>query len=486
MADWMETLARQYADARNRYPDDRLLIVFDIDGTILDLRHMVRHVLLEYDRTCATSHFRGLCIEQIDVHEDAVDEFLARFPIEAAEQARIVDFYRQRCWQGEAILASHRPYRGVMEVIRWFQIQTNTDVALNTGRPESLRDQTLQSLNALGRECRVSFSNDLLYMNANGNHDRIAEAKVQAIRDLRSKGYRVVAIIDNEPLNIEAMLQADEEGSILFLHADTLFLSEARATPRTVSGKHYDLTRLLGRASIPERVQFVWHGVDRTEALQTFLSSPLQWCEADVRTDPYGVLVIRSESYTFRPWRREEDFLRFDSFVSQVMAREKSMKLDLHAGGAALDRVLGTLCLHGLPAERLWFNANIEDLGEQGFRLIRTVFPGATIQCPVDFLAPVLRAVPARAEETLETLCNWGIDRFSVGWRTEKKHGISVALENFGYAVNIYDVPDLRAFLEAALMLPSSLTARFADSSTVSEAGRNLARPPATTFAVAG
>jgi len=53
--DWMRRLADHYARFRQDYPDDRLLIVFDIDGTILDLRHMVRHVLLDYEPMAVTS-----------------------------------------------------------------------------------------------------------------------------------------------------------------------------------------------------------------------------------------------------------------------------------------------------------------------------------------------------------------------------------------------------------------------------------------------
>ena len=42
-----------------------------------------------------------------------------------------------------------------MGVIRWFQLQPRTRVALNTGRPESMRELTLGSLNALGALFRV-------------------------------------------------------------------------------------------------------------------------------------------------------------------------------------------------------------------------------------------------------------------------------------------------------------------------------------------
>ena len=75
-SDWMRRLADHYARFRQGYPDDRLLIVFDIDGTILDLRYMVRYVLLDYDRAHGSDLFHGLSVDDIDVHENRVEEFL--------------------------------------------------------------------------------------------------------------------------------------------------------------------------------------------------------------------------------------------------------------------------------------------------------------------------------------------------------------------------------------------------------------------------
>jgi hypothetical protein len=75
-SDWMRQLADHYGRFRRSYPEDRLLIVFDIDGTILDLRHMVRHVLLDYDRSHGTDLFHGLTVDDVDVHENRVEEFL--------------------------------------------------------------------------------------------------------------------------------------------------------------------------------------------------------------------------------------------------------------------------------------------------------------------------------------------------------------------------------------------------------------------------
>jgi hypothetical protein len=60
---WMRDLAFHYESMRKTYPEDRLLIVFDIDGTILDTRYMIVSILHAYDRENGTRHFRFLCAD---------------------------------------------------------------------------------------------------------------------------------------------------------------------------------------------------------------------------------------------------------------------------------------------------------------------------------------------------------------------------------------------------------------------------------------
>jgi FMN phosphatase YigB (HAD superfamily) len=63
----MWELAVHYQRMRRAYPDRELCIVFDIDGTILDVRYLVAHALLAYDREHATGHFHGLRAEDVTV-----------------------------------------------------------------------------------------------------------------------------------------------------------------------------------------------------------------------------------------------------------------------------------------------------------------------------------------------------------------------------------------------------------------------------------
>ena len=304
--DWMRALADRFRAARRRHPEDALTIVFDIDGTILDMRHMIRHVLIGYDGAHGTDHFTGLNADDIRVHENHVDRFLAGLELPEAERRAIHAWYLERRWAPESILASHRPYRGVMEVIRWFMLQPRTHVGLNTGRPEPLREDTLRSLNALGREYRVAFDPSLLEMNARGWERQVAEGKAAALARFRARGYRVFAVVDNEPGNIARMIEADEEEEILFLHADTIFLSQAAGTPRTVSGRRYALANLISERDVRERVTLVWHGINDAGNLRQFLASSVHWGECDVRRDPRGRLVSRHDSFERSPWRSDE------------------------------------------------------------------------------------------------------------------------------------------------------------------------------------
>lgn len=460
MDDWMRSLADHYARYRTAHPDDRLLIVFDIDGTILDMRHMVCHVLHEYDEAHGTTWFSELRASDIDVHENEIERLLDARGLPAAAHDEVTAWYHARRWASDAVLVAHRPYRGVLEVIRWFQIQPSTSVALNTGRPESLRDETLRSLNALGREYKVSFTDALLHMNPHGWETDVAATKVAGLRRFQQDGYRIVAAVDNEPEIIEALAAADESGEILFLHADTLYQSRRTPTPRTVGGRSYDLTSLVSEQALPRHVQLVWHGVNDEANLRQFLASPVRWGEMDVRRGPQGQLVLRHDGFDAQSALPGERLLTLDRTLATLREAGRGMKLDLKDADA-IDDVLALVDQLGLSDDDLWFNGRLDLLGEKGLRTIAAAHPGATLQCPIDFFGPLMVAMPDEARRLLGTLRQWGVGRFSVGWTHPQARLLSERLEDWGYEMNLYAVPDLEQFLRAVLMLPRSITADF-------------------------
>ena len=123
---WMKALADAYEAACKLYPAARLMLVFDIDGTIIDMRELVKSVLQAYDQEHRTGYFTRLGTSDIDVHENDVEKLLERLDVPAADREAVMDWYLDRRWQEDTILKAHRPFSGVLPVIRWFQLQPTT------------------------------------------------------------------------------------------------------------------------------------------------------------------------------------------------------------------------------------------------------------------------------------------------------------------------------------------------------------------------
>ena len=56
-ADWMKALATCFDEARRDSPEARLMLLCDIDGTIIDMRYLILHVLHAYDAEHGTRYF---------------------------------------------------------------------------------------------------------------------------------------------------------------------------------------------------------------------------------------------------------------------------------------------------------------------------------------------------------------------------------------------------------------------------------------------
>ena len=460
----MKKLSLHYQQAQDLYPEDRMMILFDIDGTILDMRYTILYVLQSFDNQHDTRFFKGLNIADIAIHETEVDALLEKVEIPLSYRSDIIDWYEKQFWSTGALLEAHRPFAGVMEVIRWFQMQPNTYVGLNTGRPESMRTDTLRSLNRIGEEYKVEFSNSLLYMmNPYGKDREITTSKVAGILHFQKSGYRIFAYIDNEPENLKAISELDPRKQILLLHANTLFKSKRRKLPsRAVSGKQYDLTELIDEKKLPQHVQFVWHGVNDEGNLRQFLTSNIRWAECDVRLDPKGEnVVLRDDSFASLPPQEDEELLKLGNIINTLKGSKKSIKLDLKENNLLIDKILSIIRNVSLEGENLWFNGKIEVLKESGFRKLASAYPLAIIQCPIDSLVPLIQSVPGKALAILDMFRDWGINRFSISWKNTDIRQTLDKLDKWGFEANIYNVPDLESFLRAILLLPRSITSDF-------------------------
>lgn len=389
-ADWMRQLAFQYEYVKRSYPEEKLMIVFDIDGTIL----------------VNTGHIKG-----------------------------------------------------VLDVIRWFQLQPNTYVGLNTGRSESLRTFTLDSLNAIGREYRVEFSGDHLFMNRSGD---ILKEKVAGIRYFENQGYRVFAMVDNEPANLKVIAQHHRDKDILLLHANTLFETSAANIPEeAATGMNYDLTELIQNKSLPSHVQFVWHGVNDESILRQFLASNVHWAELHVRYNAStNRIILRRRKLEDLQLEPGEKLIHIEDFLSILKHTDRGIKLDIKDVGL-VDKVITLLKDFGIEDDRIWISSSLYRIQKSGLKSFSEKFPNSIRQTPVDFMSSLILSSPIEFRGYLEMLSRSGFNRFSVNWKTRTCRKMVAEIQNRGFDVNIYNVPDLDAFLQAILLMPRSVTSYF-------------------------
>lgn len=451
---WMARLAAHYQKIRETHPNDRLLVLFDIDGTILDMRYLVHYVLQRYDQQHNTAYFENLQPADITVHENQIDYLLHARNIDSAWYEQIKRWFEREAWSSPAMMEAHRPFAGVLEVIRWFQLQPNTEVGLNTGRLETIRADTLRSLNQLGQEYKVRFVDPLLYMNKNSWGDPVTLAKTSGIRYFQEMGYRIVAFIDNEPANLQAVAQLDPHEEILLLHADTIFQSRREhLPPNAIGGVEYDLTELVSEQSLPHHIHLVWNNINMGSNLLQFLASNVYW--GQLTLFPGGVVSAQNEinAAAIRDW------VDLELLLHRLASHNKGIKINLSQGGHFLLQVTELLAGHNLSG--LWFDANVGLLHEREFRYLATSHPVAIIQTSIDFLAPMISRRDPEAKQILEMYRQWGINRFGLSRYLPQLHAVTDQMDVWGFEVDIYDVRTLEAFLQAVLLMPRSITSTF-------------------------
>jgi hypothetical protein len=249
-----------------------------------------------------------------------------------------------------------------------------------------------------------------------------------------------------------------------FLAGQTLYEWRRSLSPDAPAARRRDLRPLVGEADLPDRVELVWHGINDRANLRHFLASPVRWGECDVRRDPQGRLALRHDAFggtaaplpTSQPPRP----LMADEFLRVTVAAGKSIKLDIKQPDIA-DELVALAGRSGASGNDLWFNGRVDVLGRDAFQRLRRACPAATVQCPIDALAPVMVATPDRARAALDELAAWGVDRFSLAWDTSSIAVLLDHLDQWGHEVNLYAVDNLEEFLRAVLLLPRSVTADF-------------------------
>lgn len=463
MKNWMITLSEHYKMMRKKYPDSKLMIVFDIDDTIVNIKIPLHYILQKYDNDNETTYFKGMGLEDVTFEEWHIEDWLPEKVDESDERVKVVEYVRENLWKENTIMMSHKPFKGVLEIIRYFQIQDKVEVGLNTGRSEELREVTLKSLNLLGQEFRVSFPSEKLFMNPlpNEKEKDVTSYKSKGIQKFQEEGYKVIAFIDNEPANLKAVEEMNDE-EILLLHADTMFGSSKKLMPkRSISGEFYDFTNVVEMEPVSKHISFVWNGVNLQSIFDDYKKSNVHWAEIDIRRHPISEKIVLKHSRFDAPKYQDRDYITLEEMLHQLVPMKRGIKIVLKEDKGLLDEVIEILKKFELSAESVWFDFVFEVFDDFVIKRINKNFPNCMISTRVDFLVPLIHNFDHWVFEILENMFTMGIKQFSISYDTYNKELFLSKMDEWDFDVNIRDVFTFKGLLRAILSQPKSIISTF-------------------------
>ena len=209
MRDWTRVLVNHHDDSLRRFPDDRLLVLFDVDDTFIDVRLAVASLLHAYDTAHGSAHFRRLTPAMLDPFGRGIESVLEQFDVPAGEQPRVLAWYQRHRCSGDVARVAHAPYRGLLALAAWLHGQPRTAVGINSARPEFLRQDTLRCLNALAADSALHFADELAWFTPQGWRDDVGASKLAAIGQAERRGERVIAMIDSNLDVLAALAECD-------------------------------------------------------------------------------------------------------------------------------------------------------------------------------------------------------------------------------------------------------------------------------------
>jgi len=226
MRDWTRVLLNHHERSLTRFRGQRLLVLFDVDDTFLDMRLAVASLLRAYDAAHGSAHFAALDAGTLDPFGRGVEALLEQCRVPADEQPQVLAWYQHKRRCGDIARLAHAPFKGLLALAAWLHRQPGTAVGINSARPEFLRQDTLRCLNELAAGNELRFVDELAWFTPHGWRDDVGASKLAAIAKAERRGERVIAMIDSNPAVLAALAEADYGDDMLLVHsADLLHLA---------------------------------------------------------------------------------------------------------------------------------------------------------------------------------------------------------------------------------------------------------------------
>jgi phosphoglycolate phosphatase-like HAD superfamily hydrolase len=222
MRDWTRVLLNHHERSLARFRGQRLLVLFDVDDTFLDMRLAVASLLRAYDDAHGSAHFTALDPRMLDPFGRGVEMLLEQCHVPASEQPQVLAWYQQQRRSGDIARLAHAPFEGLLALAGWLHRQPGTAVGINSARPEFLRQDTLRCLNTLAAGTDLHFVDELAWFTPHGWRDDVGASKLAAIAQAERRGERVIAMIDSNLDVLVALAENDYSDDRLLLHSTDL------------------------------------------------------------------------------------------------------------------------------------------------------------------------------------------------------------------------------------------------------------------------
>jgi len=304
-------------------------------------------------------------------------------------------------------------------------------------------------MTALGESYKIHFDDELVAMNPHGSN-AIARAKCEALERFRQAGYRIVAMVDDQPENAEAMAQSDPHGGTLYLLAHRLFAGTRRTAglqqAPIISGDGFKFDGLMPTEEVSKRVRLVCHHLQARSELLAFFRSSVEWGRIAVALDSAGVPNLVG--------RFPEGPMRLETALAGINTALKSVIIQLQGGLDLVIEVLELLSWFGLASSQVVFE--VDDASPEAVAHLRDTLPEICIQKTV---IPSVYSGDLSHSTWLQDMRERGVRRLAVNWWQGEKKRVARDLLEQGWEVDIFGVDDADSFLRAILLLPTSVTA---------------------------
>ncbi|QDU68710.1 hypothetical protein [Engelhardtia mirabilis] len=337
------------------------------------------------------------------------------------------------------------PAQGGAELIetwRWFQNQPGSGAAISVDRCEGGRDEALGRLRALSAPHQVRIPGDLFGF---GDLD---------LNHWRGAGWRPAVVVDarSDAVDRSETLAGDRSAEVAVVAAPDLAVANPTATVRAGVVHPAGAEAAEGSEPRPAPPEVTWRGVGTREDLDAFLGSTVRWAEIPIRRGGQGDVVLAGED-GFQP--------SLDEVLGVLAQCNKGARLRLDSDPRLRARVLRILVQSGFSNQDLRLAAEPLSGASIGFQELADACPGALLECPLDFLGPVLAIDPLAARALVESLTSQGVGRFLLARGGGDRLAVSAALRSWGQRYDVGNIEDLGGLLEVFREGPSGLTTDF-------------------------